>query len=255
MKQRIFLNKSNAPCATTQQTPESNSWPYDTHFKHESVTAAQYGAFDQAKGYFIKTPFEKPLPPILLTLHEHRGSGGYYSPRRWVAREGEYRTYLIAQINISPSILLLEPKMLMSVLVHELVHHEQYTYGKPGRGGYHNTEFATLMHAIGLISSSTGQPGARRTGDRMSHYILEGGLFEEAYNAMPKEYILPFKPHVELRGGHVPNRLSQIQKDARNKNKTKYTCLGCGTAAWGKPHLNVICGQCNTRLVIIGDIK
>ena len=36
------------------------------------------------------------------------------------------------------------------------------------------------MAEIGLIASHTGQPGGKRTGQQMTHYIADGGLFAGA---------------------------------------------------------------------------
>ena len=35
------------------------------------------------------------------------------------------------------------------------------------------------MESIGLMPSSTGEPGGKRTGDRMSDYPIPGGRFEK----------------------------------------------------------------------------
>src|SRR5438045_2690403 len=57
----------------------------------------------------------------------------------------------------------------------------QLAYGGPKRGNYHNKEWATKMIALGLMPSSTGMPGGRITGTKMSHYILEDGLFCQVF--------------------------------------------------------------------------
>jgi transcription elongation factor Elf1 len=31
-------------------------------------------------------------------------------------------------------------------------------------------------------------------------------------------------------------------------SKTKYTCPGCGLNAWGKPAINLVCGDCDERM-------
>lgn len=70
------------------------------------------------------------------------------------------------------------PEEVMQTLVHEMVHLWQYHFGKPGRRGYHNKEWANKMESIGLMPSSTGQPGGKRTGDKMADYIIEGSVFD-----------------------------------------------------------------------------
>lgn len=36
-------------------------------------------------------------------------------------------------------------------------------------------------------------------------------------------------------------------------NRSKYTCPGCGNGVWGKPRLNVICGDCNNKFSEEGE--
>ena len=54
----------------------------------------------------------------------------------------------------------------LSTLVHEMTHLQQQHFGKPSRSGYHNKEWGLLMRAVGLIPSSTGEPGGKETGQR-----------------------------------------------------------------------------------------
>lgn len=37
----------------------------------------------------------------------------------------------------------------------------------------------------------------------------------------------------------------------RNKNKVKYQCPNCYVAVWGKPGINLICGDCRTELEML----
>nr|WP_025465377.1 SprT-like domain-containing protein [Acinetobacter baumannii] len=69
---------------------------------------------------------------------------------------------------------------VLQTLVHEMVHAWQFHFGKPGRRGYHNKEWADKMEAIGLMPSSTGKPGGARTGEKMADYAIPGGLFMQA---------------------------------------------------------------------------
>src|SRR6516225_9588180 len=66
---------------------------------------------------------------------------------------------------------------IASTLLHEMVHLWQYYFGKPPRKGYHNREWGDKMESLGLMPSEDGQPGGKRTGQRVTHYIIEGGPF------------------------------------------------------------------------------
>ena len=72
----------------------------------------------------------------------------------------------------------------LSTLVHEMTHLWQHHCGKPGRGRYHNRQWAERMKAIGLHPSRTGKAGGEETGDCMNHYIVPGGPFEVAANEL-----------------------------------------------------------------------
>ncbi|WP_322097642.1 SprT-like domain-containing protein [Pelagibius sp. Alg239-R121] len=66
---------------------------------------------------------------------------------------------------------------VLQTLVHEMCHLWQHHFGNPGRGRYHNEEWADKMESIGLMPSSTGRPGGKRIGDRMNDYPIPGSAF------------------------------------------------------------------------------
>ena len=81
----------------------------------------------------------------------------------------------------------------LSTLVHEMVHLWQHHHGKPGRGGYHNKEWAGKMKQVGLYPSDTQAEGGKETGDRMSHYILPSGPFTGAMDDLERRgFIIPW---------------------------------------------------------------
>jgi len=41
-----------------------------------------------------------------------------------------------------------------------------------------------------------------------------------------------------------------VSAKQKKKKKIKYTCPDCGLNAWGKPDLNLICGECESQLEI-----
>jgi len=72
-------------------------------------------------------------------------------------------------------------ELILSTLVHEMVHVWQETHGTPPRRSYHDHEWARKMKEIGLQPSTTGEPGGKGTGQSVTHYILAGGRFAHAY--------------------------------------------------------------------------
>ena len=73
----------------------------------------------------------------------------------------------------------------------------------------------------------------------MHIYILEGGPFARAFEAMPREYLLPWTCWEPDGKGKKKPRASKL----------KYTCPTCAANAWGKPGLLLRCGECNESMV------
>lgn len=149
-----------------------------------------------------------------------------------------------------------------------MAHAWQFHFGKPGRRGYHNKEWANKMESIGLMPSSTGSPGGAKTGDKMADYPIADGLFIQKatelinsgfgiswldrYPIRVNTSIKPLMttdelidPSTGLDTAVDPNSLNLIFMETKeNKsNRLKYRCDSCGSQVWGKPGLSLICGQ------------
>jgi hypothetical protein len=191
-------------------------------------TADQFGAYGRAFDYFNRTLFGDRLPRCILNFSRHARAFGFFSPERWGC--GDEHTH---EISLNPDVLNRPLLDSMGTLVHEMVHLWQREFGKPSRRGYHNAEWAGRMEEIGLMPSDTGQPGGKRTGQRVSHYVIDGGPFDAAFQAMPSECRLPW---------------TSGQPDERGKpkrtDKVKYECITCEVSVWGKAGLDIVCGNC-----------
>lgn len=142
-----------------------------------NATPEAYQELQQAYDHFNHELFNGQLPGCLITLHRDRKTMSYFSPLRFGSRRGQ----LSDEISLNPTYFGTLPlARIMQCLVHEMVHQWQAHCGDPGRGRYHNKEFADKMESIGLIASSNGKPGGQRTGEAMSDYPKEGGEFEQA---------------------------------------------------------------------------
>ena len=115
-----------------------------------------------------------------------------------------------------------------------MAHVWQQTYGKPGRGRYHNRQWSEKMKEVGLYPSATGQPGGKETGSRMSHYILPAGRYAAAYRLLQET------------GFQLRWQSAQPSKEGERskRSKTKFTCLECGQNAWAKPDAMLGCYAC-----------
>ena len=227
---------------------------YDTNiFPTDNTTYRQNLALQNARNYFNKNlfekVFEKSLGPVMIRPAKHGKAYGYYLKAAW--KEGIENP--VPEISLCPCGLHRSPEAVYSTLVHELVHQYQDEHGYPGRGCYHNLEFSRFMAQVGLICSNTGEPGGKKTGDQMTHYIDPDGLFKKVFVEMPDDYLLPFTPLFD-KEHYGPLGLGApliAPEPINNKNKTKYTCLGCHSSVWGKPSMNIICGVCKTQFSIV----
>lgn len=145
-------------------------------------TEETYAELQAAFAHFNRELFDGRLELPLFTLQRERRTFGYSSPQRFVSRHsGE----MVDEIAMNPAYFSIRTiKKTLSTLVHEMVHQWQFHYGKPGRRGYHNTEWANKMESVGLMPSQTGEEGGRRVGEQVTHYIIKGGAFDVACDAL-----------------------------------------------------------------------
>ena len=208
----------------------------------KSPTHETYGQFQTAYDNLNSELFENKLPRCLITLQRQRSSYGYFSAGRFGRKDGE-RTDEIA---LNPQHLAERPvEDSLSTLGHEMKHLEQHHFGTPGRGRYHNKEWADSMEAIGLIPSDTGRPGGKRTGDAVSHYMKPDGRF-----ALAVEKLLA--NGFEITWREVASPASSGAAGGSNEGgallsgkRTKYTCPNpeCTLNAWAKAGAALVCGK------------
>ncbi len=196
-------------------------------------TAAQFAAYRAQYDYFNRVLFDGKLAPVILNFSRAAKALGFFAPNRW--GKGALSTH---EISLNPSYLALRPaKETASTLVHEMAHAWQQEFGKPGRGNYHNSEWASKMKEIGLQPTATGEAGGPETGDGMTHLIVAAGPFCKAFDAMPGECQLPWSSFDRA-----------ASKKKRPASKVKFTCPECGCNAWGKPTLCLMCGDCSETM-------
>lgn len=289
--------------------------------KLQAPTPVVYKEWQDAWEFFNEHLFKGELHPCLITLHRHPRSRGYFSENRFVNRDGE----TTAEIAMNPEYFAMQnPLSVLSTLAHEMAHQWQAQLGKDkSRTSYHNTEWADRMTALGLEPSSTGMPGGKRTGEKVTHYIIKGGPFEVFCNELlatgsfvswfdrhsaadgeSSHFIYdgtPIEPPVSVTANHpeaedeadgeegaksapattagaaatpVPANHTAPAKPATatpvakplgatvgtklttptarkaanggisKSNRAKYVCGSCSIAAWGKPGLRLVCGDC-----------
>jgi hypothetical protein len=198
----------------------------------EPITPTEYRAFQKAYDFFNAELFSGTLPHVLVTLQRRARSSGYFAPERFAGRTR-------SNLNITAHELALNPdnfkghtdRDILATLTHEMVHAWRQTHGKPDCS-YHYREWSAKMKEIGLHPSATGEPGGRETGKHMSHYIVSGGPYAQAYQKLQAS---GFELGWE-------SRPFEKQQKAKRASKTKFTCPECGQNAWAKPDAQLICG-------------
>ncbi|MDN7664090.1 SprT-like domain-containing protein [Burkholderia cenocepacia] len=238
-------------------------------------TPKAYAELQQAYDFFNDELFAGELPACLITFQRERRSYGYFSNERFFdPTSGEVTDEIAMNCRYFATVPLVE---ILQTLVHEMVHLWQFRCGTPSRKGYHNREFADKMKAVGLMPSSTGQPGGKEVGQHMADYPLPGGPFIVACEKLLQTAFritwmdrFPIHPeHVstpeELAGDpsaealvalgafDVPAESDSLDGESpaiagevstNNSNRMKYTCPVCGDNIWGKWGKNRIQAGC-----------
>jgi predicted SprT family Zn-dependent metalloprotease len=202
-------------------------------------TTKTYKSLDDAFVFFNRRLFGGRLPACLITMQRSKSAYGYFAGGRFGSKDGKEITDEIA---LNPSHFHeRSTEQSLSTLVHEMAHLEQHHFGKPSRSGYHNKEWAAMMKAVGLIPSDTAAPGGKEVGQKVSHYIEGGGRFERACAELVKQGFDPLYVELWSEG-------SEKTRKKKAASKTRYSCPECGTNAWAKPAVHLVCGECDERM-------
>lgn len=155
--------------------------------QNETATSQQMYAFKRMFQYFKKNLFsDYELPNCHLGFsRKYKKAYGFYT--YYHRTNGEK---VFDEIALNPNYLDRTAEQVASTLVHELCHLWQYHFDKPSRSGYHNKRWREMMLQVGLCPSHTGLPRGRQTGQKMSHYPIKEGAFQQAFEEMPREYII-----------------------------------------------------------------
>ncbi|NPE56594.1 sprT domain-containing protein [Dickeya dadantii] len=258
---------------------------------NQPPTNETYDGLQKAYDFFNKKLFNGRLPQCLITLQREKLTLGYFSSQRFVSKISQKK---IDEIALNPSYFGIRTiEETLSTLVHEMCHLDQQHNGKPGRGRYHNREWAKWMKDIGLYPSSTGREGGAETGDSMSHYIIKNGPFDNACKELiTSDYsiewvdrfppVRPSTPPKQPKGGggdEQDDLFDDEQGDeddsdfdilggegtediidlvfppleGKQQTRQKYTCTFCGLNVWGKKGIKIKCGECEESPQLIAQ--
>ena len=201
-------------------------------------TRETYDALQEAYDHFNGELFGDELPNCIITLKRKNRSYGSFSGKRYLRGDGRESD----EIALNPA-QFLERSLTdtLATLVHEMVHLWQHHHGTPGRGGYHNRQWAEKMKQVGLYPSSTGAGGGKETGDSMSHYIVSGGRFIGAVNILERRgFTIPWTevPIIQPTGSGMEGTPGTESKSGK---RVKYTCPVCQLNALAKHDAKLAC--------------
>lgn len=202
----------------------------------------EYSNLDRAYEFFNTALFGGALPGALITLHNHPRARGYFRRKAFTHR---------AQAEAYTDEICLCPEThagrtdhdILSTLVHEMVHLWQFHYGTPPRRCYHDKEWSQKMEEVGLMPSDTGQPGGRKTGQSMTHFIVAGGSFDVACQellATGWRLLWEQPPRPAAAGSSTGEPGGAAPKATRRK----FACPQCKLGAYAKPTARLVCGEC-----------
>ena len=118
-----------------------------------------------------------------------------------------------------------------TALAHEMLHLWQHENGMLSRNDYHNAEYAKKSEEIGLVPSSTGQPGGKRTGQKMSHYPAPA--FLKVFHNFPFGKI-----------EYLPLPIKEVAVYTGKNDKITYQYPECGFTSWSKQKSLPDCFRC-----------
>lgn len=210
-----------------------------------SVTTVTYQNFQDAYDHFNKALFANTLPEnVLLTLVPHKGAYGYYRHNAFECatqkpiKKGKRNPAqgVIHEIALNPFAFTGRTReQTLSTIVHEMVHlWEMMDLDELPKRPTHTKKWADKMESLGLMPSSTGAEGGKRTGRKVSHWIIPGGAFVKAAKTCKVEF-------------DFIGKLKEPEK--KGSRRTKYTCPSCETNAYGKEGINLTCGDCDEQMV------
>lgn len=246
-----------------------------------SPTTDFYKTLVEAFDYFNSELFDDELPPCLITLRSNNKIYGYHHSDRFISSSGG----LLDELGLNPGFFALRPvEVTLSTLVHEMVHHWQSHFGTPTPSNPHNLEWTKKMEEIGLVPSSTGLPGGKQTGRKVSHFIKPDGLFiksckrlmESGYTVnwfdrhAPADHDVYERHTKELEKYELKMDLSeppvkeidppnqpeqQVNKNGlavpiysppqkKESKRIRLWCKGCGSKISLMTELHLICGKC-----------
>ena len=222
-------------------------------------------AFHHLNARLFAKLFGNELSEPLITLARKPGMIGAFCANRFRSRAGDNAHEII----LNPQYLSSRSDFVsLSTLAHEMAHQWREEFGPENRAGskgsrgYHDAIWAECMERIGLMPSDTGKSGGKRTGPRVSHYVIEDGPFATAaQELLDSGFVIrwadrPSEDADQVAGGSDDGSGDAASKSsgktkARRKKKDRiaFSCMSCGQNAWAAPSARLKCAPCDELLI------
>lgn len=213
----------------------------DTNIQTLKPTRETYDPLQQAYEILNRALFDGALPNCLITLQRHKHSYGYFCGDRFGRADGTFTD----EIALNPSHFRdRSQEEILSTLAHEMVHLWQHHFGKPGRGRYHNKDWAEKMRSIGLQPTSTGKDGGDETGDVMDHIIVADGPFDRTVRKLlARGLVISWTEQPEKQVAPGDDAGEDEESKSKSGKRVRYVCPHGDTKAWAKHGAKLVCGE------------
>lgn len=204
--------------------------------------------------YFNDRLFDGKLPDCLINLTRRRRTLGYFRRKAFADKNGA----LTHEVSINPTHIAVHGDAeALGTLVHEMAHLWREEFGPTNRNGnkgargYHDRVWGRKMEKIGLKPSDTGRPGGKKTGFRVSHYVIEGGPFDLACRELLiSDFGLPWADNPAHLAPQTPAAACEREDEPAVKNtRALFLCAACQLKAYAKYSAKLICGDCRIPLI------
>lgn len=223
------------------QSPSPSLPSPDTAPQPVKPTRETYDRLQQAYDHFNKALFGGTLPNALITLQRRKGTYGFFAGARFRHEDGRKAD----EIALNPATFADRSlTVTMATLVHEMVHLWQHHHGAPGRGRYHNREWAERMKEIGLKPTDNGADDGKETGETVSHLIIPGGPFADAAERLlGKGFTIAWKEAPAPAAATPGNGEAEPVSAPKSGQRVRYHCPGCDLKAWAKHDARLMCAD------------
>lgn len=216
---------------------------------NECVYSTIQKAIKAIEEKFFTGKGKHPFPDIVVSLNNRCGDrvAAYVSPQYMYDKIKKDKIHYLA---INTDYLDRDARETLATIYHELCHVYECTYIHIPRNGYHSKAWEGLMLDAGL--RPVYQNKAKTS---VGTEIINGGEFDVFVTDFLAEhgaFLLPvrYKKNMALQkpeGSESQYRPTADNADKEqktyNRNKIKYKCPLCGTSVWGKPSLELFCGN------------